>query len=131
MREGGTKGAKGAIIEGFAGFAALKMCQGERFRTIFSPRPVNLPEGSAMKEGIHPNYRDVVFQDMSGGTKFITRSTVNTRETIEMDGKSYPLFKLDITSESHPFYTGAQQRVNETGRVEKFRQRFARTTGKK
>jgi large subunit ribosomal protein L31 len=80
-----------------------------------------------MKPGIHPEYRDVVFVDVINGTKFITRSTVNTRETIKMDdGKEYPLFKCDITSESHPFYTGAQQRVIETGRVEKFRQKFAR-----
>ncbi len=84
-----------------------------------------------MKEGIHPNYRDVVFQDMSSGVKFITRSTASSRENIELDGKTYPLIKLDVTSESHPFYTGAQQRVSETGRVEKFRQRFARTTIKK
>ena len=78
-----------------------------------------------MKEGIHPNYRDVVFVDLSSGAKFLTRSTVNTRDTIKMDdGKEYPLFKLDISSESHPFYTGAQQRVMETGRVEKFRQKF-------
>jgi large subunit ribosomal protein L31 len=80
-----------------------------------------------MKEGIHPNYREVVFQDMASGFKFITRSTVATRDTIKMDdGKDYPLVKLDVTSESHPFYTGAQQRINETGRVEKFRQKFAR-----
>jgi len=80
-----------------------------------------------MKKGIHPEYRDVVFLDMSSGFKFVTRSTANTRERIKMDdGKEYPLFKLDVTSESHPFYTGAQQRVNETGRVEKFRQKFAR-----
>jgi len=78
-----------------------------------------------MKDGIHPNYRDVVFVDLSSGSKFLTRSTVNTRDTIKMDdGKEYPLFKLDISSESHPFYTGAQQRVMETGRVEKFRQKF-------
>jgi len=81
-----------------------------------------------MKEGIHPNYREVVFLDMSSGFKFVTRSTINTRETIKMDdGKEYPLFKLDVTSESHPFYTGAQQRIIETGRVEKFRQKFARS----
>ncbi len=80
-----------------------------------------------MKEGIHPNYREVVFQDMSSGFKFITRSTLNSRETIKMDdGKEYPLMKLDVTSESHPFYTGAQQRISETGRVEKFRQKFSR-----
>ena len=82
-----------------------------------------------MKEGVHPTYREVVFQDMSSGFKFITRSTLNTRETIKMeDGKEYPLMKLDVTSESHPFYTGAQQRISETGRVEKFRQKFARGT---
>jgi large subunit ribosomal protein L31 len=81
-----------------------------------------------MKPDIHPNYREVVFQDMSSGFKFITRSTLATRETITMDdGKQYPLMKLDVTSESHPFYTGAQQRISETGRVEKFRQKFART----
>ena len=85
------------------------------------------PKSKDMKEGIHPAYRDVVFQDMASGFKFITRSTVNSREKIKMeDGKEYPLFKLDVTSESHPFYTGAQQRIIETGRVEKFRQKFAR-----
>lgn len=84
-----------------------------------------------MKEGIHPDYRDVVFQDMASGFRFITRSTVNTRETVKMDdGKDYPLFKLDITSESHPFYTGAQQRISEAGRVERFRQKFARSGSK-
>jgi len=89
-----------------------------------------LPQtGIDMKEGIHPEYRDVVFLDQQTGSKFITRSTVNTRETIEHEGQTYPLFKCDVTSESHPFYTGAQTRIVETGRVEKFRQRFARTVG--
>ena len=82
-----------------------------------------------MKEGIHPEYRDVVFLDQQTGNNFIIRSTVNTRETTEIDGKTYPLFKCDVTSESHPFSTGAQTRIVETGRVEKFRARFARTTG--
>lgn len=81
-----------------------------------------------MKQGIHPEYRDVVFQDMQTDFKFITRSTVTSRETIEMNGKSYPLIKLDTSSESHPFYTGAQTRIVETGRVEKFRQKFAAKT---
>jgi len=85
--------------------------------------------GIDMKEGIHPEYREVVFLDQQTGSKFVTRSTVNTRETIEHEGKSYPLFKCDVTSESHPFYTGAQTRIVETGRVEKFRARFARTVG--
>jgi large subunit ribosomal protein L31 len=80
-----------------------------------------------MKQGIHPDYREVVFMDMSNGFKFVTKSTLTTRDKIKMDdGKEYPLFKLDVTSESHPFYTGAQQRLVETGRVEKFRQKFAR-----
>jgi large subunit ribosomal protein L31 len=83
-----------------------------------------------MKEGIHPNYREVVFQDMSNGFKCITRSTLQSKETIEIDGKTYPLFKCDTTSESHPFFTGAQQRVIETGRIEKFRQKFGNRTGK-
>jgi large subunit ribosomal protein L31 len=81
-----------------------------------------------MKQGIHPEYREVVFQDMQTDFKFVTRSTVVTRETIEMNGKTYPLVKLDTSSESHPFYTGAQTRIVETGRVEKFRQKFAAKT---
>ena len=82
-----------------------------------------------MKEGIHPEYREVVFLDQQTGNKFISRSTLNSRETTEIDGKTYPMFKCEVTSESHPFYTGAQTRIVETGRVEKFRARFARTTG--
>ena len=82
-----------------------------------------------MKEGIHPNYREVCFQDMSNGFKFVTRSCVNTKESIEIDGRELPLFKLDTTSESHPFYTGTQKSVdNMGGRVEKFRNRFGKTT---
>ena len=53
-----------------------------------------------MKEGIHPEYRDVVFVDLQTGNKFVTRSTLNSRETIQLDGKTYPLFKCDVTSES-------------------------------
>jgi len=82
-----------------------------------------------MKEGIHPEYRDVVFMDQQTGSKFVSRSCLQSRDSIELDGKTYPLFKCDVTSESHPFYTGAQTRIVETGRVEKFRARFARTTG--
>ena len=81
-----------------------------------------------MKEGIHPNYRDVVFLDMSNGFKFVTRSCANTKETIKLeDGRELPVFKLDTSSESHPFYTGTQKSVdNMGGSVEKFRNRFAR-----
>lgn len=80
-----------------------------------------------MKENLHPEYRDVVFLDLQNGHKFITRSTANCREKIEIDGVSYPLYKCDVTSETHPFYTGAQTRIVEAGRVEKFRAKFART----
>lgn len=79
-----------------------------------------------MKKDIHPNYREVVFMDMSADTKFITRSTVNTSETIDIDGKSYPLVKLEVSSESHPFYTGKKMFLDTAGRVEKFNKRFAK-----
>jgi len=82
-----------------------------------------------MKSGIHPDYREVVFQDVSADFSFVTRSTVQTRDKVTWkDGKEYPLFKLDTSSESHPFYTGAQTRIVEAGRVEKFRQKFAAKT---
>ena len=88
----------------------------------------NLKASKTMKPKIHPEYREVVFQDMQNDFKFITRSTLQSRESIELEGKSYPLFKLDTSSESHPFYTGAQTRIVEAGRVEKFRQKFAAKT---
>jgi large subunit ribosomal protein L31 len=81
-----------------------------------------------MKQGIHPDYREVVFHDMSNDFKFITRSTVNTRETIEFEGATYPLFKLETSSESHPFYTGTQKIVDTAGRVEKFRNKYGSRT---
>ncbi|MBD5309909.1 MAG: type B 50S ribosomal protein L31 [Muribaculaceae bacterium] len=78
-----------------------------------------------MKAKIHPeNYREVVFKDMSNDEIFITRSTVATRETIEVNGKEYPLVKLEITSASHPFFTGKQKLVDTAGRVDKFRSRY-------
>lgn len=99
-------------------------------RAVRQPGPTVALPISDMKNGIHPAYRSVVFQDMSTGTRIITRSTASTRETVKMDdGKEYPLIKLDVTSDSHPFYTGAQQRISETGRVERFRQRFSRIKG--
>ncbi|AGF46966.1 large subunit ribosomal protein L31 [Candidatus Kinetoplastibacterium desouzaii TCC079E] len=82
-----------------------------------------------MKQNIHPQYREVVFLDTQTSHKFIIRSTVNTKDSIKFDGKDYPLFKCDVTSKSHPFYTGAQTRIIETGRVEKFRARFSHTPG--
>ncbi|HEY6773036.1 MAG TPA: type B 50S ribosomal protein L31 [Oxalicibacterium sp.] len=77
-----------------------------------------------MKEGIHPDYREVVFQDMSNDFKFITRSTIQTKETINFEGKDYPLIKIEVSSESHPFYTGKHKIVDTAGRVDKFRKKF-------
>jgi len=78
-----------------------------------------------MKKDIHPaNYREVVFKDMSNDEIFITRSTINAKEEIEIDGKKYPLVKLEITSASHPFFTGKQKLVDTAGRVDKFMSRY-------
>jgi len=79
------------------------------------------------KEGIHPNYRDVVFVDQSNGSQFVIRSTVQTKESIKLDdGRELPLVKLETSSESHPFYTGTQKSIDSLGgRVEKFRNKFA------
>ena len=78
-----------------------------------------------MKKGIHPsNYREVVFKDMSNDEIFITRSTVATKETIDVDGTTYPLVKLEITSSSHPFFTGKQKLVDTAGRVDTFMSRY-------
>ncbi len=81
-----------------------------------------------MKPDIHPNYRTVVFQDTSSDLKFLTKSTIETSDTIEWeDGNTYPLAKVEISSASHPFYTGKQILVDTTGRVERFRKRYGQT----
>ena len=78
-----------------------------------------------MKSGIHPEYRPVVFQDSSADFSFLTRSTIETDETIEWtDGNTYPLCKVEISSASHPFFTGTMKIVDTAGRVERFERRF-------
>ncbi|MDE5420881.1 type B 50S ribosomal protein L31 [Ancylomarina sp. DW003] len=78
-----------------------------------------------MKEGIHPkNYRLVAFKDMSNETVFITKSTANTKETIEIDNVEYPLVKLEISNTSHPFYTGKMTLIDTAGRVDKFMNKY-------
>ena len=78
-----------------------------------------------MKSGIHPEYREVVFQDIGADFSFLTRSTIATRETVKWtDGKEYPLVKIEVSSQSHPFYTGKQKILDTAGRVEKFRQKY-------
>jgi large subunit ribosomal protein L31 len=82
-----------------------------------------------MRKDIHPKeYRLVVFKDISNDFSFITRSTVNTKETVKWeDGKEYPLVKLEISNTSHPFYTGKIKLVDTTGRVDKFRQKMEKS----
>lgn len=81
-----------------------------------------------MKNDIHPeNYRLVVFKDMSNGFQFLTKSCVETKETITYDdGNDYPVYKLEISSASHPFYTGKMNFVDTAGRIDKFNKRYAK-----
>lgn len=83
-----------------------------------------------MKPGIHPEYRPVVFQDASSGYAFLTRSGVRTDRTIQWeDGNEYPLYTLEISSSSHPFYTGQQRLVDTAGRVERFKRKYQGSGG--
>ena len=86
-----------------------------------------------MKNGIHPvNYRFVVFQDMSNGYGFLSKSTAPSKENIKWeDGNEYPLIKLEISNTSHPFYTGKMKLVDTAGRVDKFMNRYKDHIGKK
>ncbi|MBQ9200758.1 MAG: type B 50S ribosomal protein L31 [Bacteroidales bacterium] len=78
-----------------------------------------------MKKDLHPaQYRPVVFKDMSNGDMFVSRSTIATKETIEYEGQTLPLVKLEISSTSHPFYTGKSKLVDTAGRVDKFMSRY-------
>ena len=78
-----------------------------------------------MKKDIHPDYKEVVFQDVQSDFKFLTKSTMSSDETIKWeDGKEYPLIKVEVSSASHPFYTGKKIFVDTAGRVEKFNQKY-------
>ena len=80
-----------------------------------------------MKAEIHPdNYRLVAFKDMSNEDVFITKSTVNAKETIEVDGVEYPLVKLEISRTSHPYYTGKSKLVDTAGRIDKFKNKYSK-----
>jgi large subunit ribosomal protein L31 len=80
-----------------------------------------------MKANTHPdNYRLVAFKDMSNEDVFITKSTVNAKETIEVDGVEYPLVKLEISRTSHPFYTGKSKLVDTAGRIDKFKTKYSK-----
>ena len=84
-----------------------------------------------MKADIHPEYRLVVFSDQSAGTSFLIRSTISTDDTIEWsDGNTYPHAKVEISSASHPFFTGTMKIVDTAGRVERFERRYGRRKGR-
>jgi large subunit ribosomal protein L31 len=85
-----------------------------------------------MKADIHPQYRPVVFMDMSSGTSFLTRSAISTNETATWeDGNTYPMAKVEISSASHPFFTGTMKIVDTAGRVERFELRYGARRKKK
>ena len=80
-----------------------------------------------MKSGIHPeSYRLVAFKDMSNDDVFVTKSTANSKETIDVDGVEYPLIKLEISRTSHPYYTGKAKLVDTAGRIDKFKNKYAK-----
>lgn len=77
-----------------------------------------------MKTDIHPDYQTIVFRDLASGETFLTRSTLTSEKTIELDGETYPVVDVEISSASHPFYTGKQRILDSAGRVEKFNTRY-------
>ncbi len=80
-----------------------------------------------MKTGIHPEYKEVVFQDISLDFAFLTRSTIKSKETIKWeDGNEYPLVKVEVSSASHPFYTGKHKMLDSGGRVDRFKKRYGK-----
>jgi large subunit ribosomal protein L31 len=80
-----------------------------------------------MKNDIHPNYKEVIFHDLSSDFKFLSRSTMQPKETMKWeDGKEYPVIKVEVSSASHPFYTGKKLFVDTAGRVEKFKNKYGK-----
>ncbi len=79
-----------------------------------------------MKQGIHPDYKEVVFWDQSCDYKFLTRSCAATKDTIEFEGKTYPVYKVEVSSNSHPFYTGKNTLIDTAGRVDKFMRKYGK-----
>lgn len=85
-----------------------------------------------MKKATHPVYREVVFKDMSSDFQILTRSTIQAKDTIKWsDGKEYPMVKIDISSASHPFFTGTDKLIDTAGRIEKFKRKYSGTTAAK
>ena len=84
-----------------------------------------------MKDGIHPDYNPVVFVDTGANTEFVTRSTMRSKETREIDGVEHFVIRLDVSSASHPFFTGKQRFVDAAGRIDKFRSKYGKNYGSK
>lgn len=84
-----------------------------------------------MKEGIHPQYRPIIFKDVNTGKEFITRSTKATKETKEIDGVEHGVITLEITADTHPFWTGKMHRIDSAGRIDRFNKRFTQIVGAK
>ncbi|AXX64049.1 MAG: type B 50S ribosomal protein L31 [Lactobacillus sp.] len=80
-----------------------------------------------MKKGIHPDYHQVVFMDSATGKKFLAGSTANSSETTDYEGQEYPLIRVEITSDSHPFYTGKQKFTQADGRIDRFNKKYGLT----
>jgi len=81
-----------------------------------------------MKDKTHPPYQEVLFEDSSTGTKFLIGSTIQTKEKTKFEGKEYPLYRVSVSSASHPFFTKANQFIDSEGRVDKFTKKYARKT---
>ncbi len=79
-----------------------------------------------MREGIHPDYHKVIFVDTATGDEWVTRSTMTSRETREVDGEELPVVKLEISSHSHPFWTGTMRELDTDGKIDRFRRRYGR-----
>lgn len=79
-----------------------------------------------MKKEIHPEFREVVFKDVSCDFTLLTKSTIKAKETIQLDGKEYPVVKVEISSGSHPFFTGQQRLIDTEGRAEKFKKKYGK-----
>ena len=105
----------------------INACSLPRKRGECAPFLTSVDQFRVMKQGIHPESRAVVFQDTSSDFAILTRSTLKSRETIKWeDGNEYPLIKLEVSSASHPFYTGKQHVLQSARQVDKFRERYGK-----
>jgi large subunit ribosomal protein L31 len=91
----------------------------------------DLQGDGTVKDGIHPKYQDVVIKDISSGFQMITRSTKSVKERITVDGVEYPLIMVEVSSASHPYYTGKQILVDSAGRIDRFKRRYTEVVGAK